>query len=302
MAHLILLFVNGYLLVDQSDHFIYGRVRGRLKILGGFVVCFNHAGECLLEEGLGPLVVLHEVEDQDLVKVAVDLLHVLEVKAIVQLGKLEDHIDHLRLVGTVQATVLLPVEDALAALEDQVGANWVLCAVESRVPWLLLRQKHNCGVVLAASGVRIYNGVTDVAPNIGRIVSVEVDNRLLLLSHHEWLRCADAAPREVGVILTVLLSYVLGVLLSAVLSDLIQVILISLSPNDVNDLVEGSFGVVLLIVGQVVTKDAVVRNLAEGHLGQHALPLMVSLARLTEQTGACGQVILSGLADVLGEG
>lgn len=149
--------------------------------------------------------------------------------------------------------------------------------------------------------MRIYNRVADVAPYIGRIVSVEVDDRLLLLSHHEWLRCADAAPRQVGVILSVLLSNVLRVLLSAVLSNLIQVILISLTPNDVNDLVEGGFRVILLIPGQVVTEDAVVRNLAKGHLGQHTVQLIVSLA-LTEQTAACGQVILSGLADVLSKG
>ena len=75
-----------------------------------------------------------------MVEIAVYLVHVVEVKAVVQFRELKDNVNNFRLVGAVQTAVFLAIENALAALVDEVGANRIFGDVGRFVPLLLLRK------------------------------------------------------------------------------------------------------------------------------------------------------------------
>lgn len=54
--------------------------------------------------------------------------------------------------------------------------------------------------------------------------------------------------------------------------NFVKVVLVSLAPNNVDNLVEGDFGVVLLVRVEVITEDAVVGHLLIIEGGQKWLP------------------------------
>lgn len=109
-----------------------------------------------------------------MVEIAVDLVHVVEVEAVVQFRELKDNVDNFRLVGAVQTAVFLAIENALTALVDEVGANRVFGNVGRFVPLLLLRKQHH-SLVVDLCPVRFHDCVADVAPDIGRIIPVQID-------------------------------------------------------------------------------------------------------------------------------
>ena len=65
----------------------------------------------------------------------------MEVEIVVQLGKLEHNLDRFRLVGPGEAPMLLALENAVAALEDEVRADGILRPVQALVPVLLLGEQ-----------------------------------------------------------------------------------------------------------------------------------------------------------------
>lgn len=83
------------------------------------------------------LAILEEVESDHVVKVRMNLVEVVKVESIVQLGKLKNHIDDFGLIRRVETAVLLPVENTFAALVDQMRTDRVLPRVECFVPHLL---------------------------------------------------------------------------------------------------------------------------------------------------------------------
>ena len=105
---------------------------------------------------------------------------VLETEPVVKFGKFENYFDGLRLVSSRQTPMLFPTEDSFAALENKMWTNWVLFAVLSHIPIVLLfGQKDNCAeiafkVLLTLFGVVAQNGVPYVSPNVWRVVSVQI--------------------------------------------------------------------------------------------------------------------------------
>ena len=81
--------------------------------------------------------------------------------------------------------MLLPVENALAALKDEVRADRVLDSIEGLVEGLLLGEQDNGAVVshLACRHLSVLlHRPLDVAPDVRRVVPVQVDYSLRLLS------------------------------------------------------------------------------------------------------------------------
>ena len=134
----------------------------------------DHAPYRLREQGLLALFVLHEVQAEHVVEVGVNLLLVVKVEIVVQLGELEHDLDGLRLVITGKAAVLSSLENSVAALEDQVRANWVLPSIETLVETLLLGKQDDRAVLLLPASLLpgLLDGSLDVAPNIRRVVPI----------------------------------------------------------------------------------------------------------------------------------
>ena len=99
-----------------------------------------------------PRRILHEVEEKDVVKVGAHLRLVIEVELIVKLREFENDLNGLGLVGSGETAVLLPLEDAIAALEDKVRADGVAHAVLALVPALLLGDEDNSAEVFGLAG------------------------------------------------------------------------------------------------------------------------------------------------------
>jgi len=74
-----------------------------------------------------------------MVEVAVDLVHVFEIKSIVELSKLKNYVDNLRFIRTVEAPVLFAIENTLAALKYKMRTDWVFCTVCRFLPSFLFR-------------------------------------------------------------------------------------------------------------------------------------------------------------------
>ena len=73
------------------------------------------------------------------------------------------------------------VEDAFAALVDQVRTDRVFSPVKGLVPTLLLREEHYCSVIPRVTGccvALVVDCCYDIAPDVGGVVSVEVDDLL----------------------------------------------------------------------------------------------------------------------------
>lgn len=85
----------------------------------------------------------HEVEHFQVIEVTLDLVMVVEVEAVVQLGELEDDLDCLGLVRRTQTVVVLPAEDALDALVDEMRADWITLTVQRAVPLLHLWKQND---------------------------------------------------------------------------------------------------------------------------------------------------------------
>jgi len=123
--------------------------------------------------------ILHEVEEKNVVKVGSHLLFVVEVEVVVEFGELQQDLHGLWLVIAGETAMLLSVENALAALEDEVGADGVLRRVQCLVECLLLwKQDYRAAVFRLASLVHC---ALDVTPDIGRVVPVQVDYCFWLL-------------------------------------------------------------------------------------------------------------------------
>lgn len=170
-------------MVDESDYILDDCVGRVLKVLRRLVVGINHSLDGAVEQRFSSRGILHEVEDEDVVEVAVDLVHVFEVDPVVQLCEFEDDFDDFGFVVAAEAAVGSSTEDSFAALEDEVWANRVLRLVESLVEGLLLGQKDYCSVVFQAAWRRVatlLNSVDDVSPDVWRVVTVEVNDLLLL--------------------------------------------------------------------------------------------------------------------------
>ena len=103
-----------------------------------------------------------------------NLLLVVKVEIVVQLGELEHDLDGLWLVITGKAAVLSSLENSVAALEDQVRANWVLPSIETLVETLLLGKQDDRAVLLLPASLLpgLLDGSLDVAPNIRRVVPI----------------------------------------------------------------------------------------------------------------------------------
>lgn len=125
-------------MIDKSDYIFNNRVGRILEVVRCLIISVDHTCDGAVEERFGSRCVLHEVEHQHVVEVTINLVHVFEVDAVVQLGELQNDFDDLGFVVSAEAAVGSPTEDSLAALEDQVRANRVLSLVESLVKWLLL--------------------------------------------------------------------------------------------------------------------------------------------------------------------
>lgn len=230
-----------------------------------------------------------------MVKVGCELLLVVEVELVVELCEFQNHIDDLRLVRCVETPVFFAAENALATLEDQMGADRVLLPVERFVPGFLLRQKHDRGVVrLAGREVSFLDRATDVTPNVGGVVPVEIDNLLHFCRRRLILRrSVDARLVESCGGLRIFWvanggKFRIAVLMTVHL-DRLEVVPVCLATNDVNDLVEGCLRVHLLVGLNVRAEYTIVRNFGKGNLLRH----LILRGKLS---------LLEGLADVASQG
>lgn len=75
--------------------------------------------------------------------------------------------------------MLSALENSVAALEDQVGADRILCLIQALVEALLLGEEHDCAMVLLQTSfyASLIDCLLNVTPDIRCVVSVEVDNR-----------------------------------------------------------------------------------------------------------------------------
>jgi len=208
-----------------------------------------------------------------MVEVAVNLIHVFEIKAIVQLSKLKNDVDDLWLIWAVETAVLFSVENALAALEDEVGTNWVFCSVCWFLPRLLFWKQHNCRVVLrpCEPRVRVFDCVSDISPHVWSIVTIEINQTFVYILL--VFRNSRPVSKLVGVsVFKVLRRGRLNILVYLILEtmpwNLIKVVLVSFPSDDVDYFVEGCFGVLLLVFWEVITENAVIWNLLESDLWQ----------------------------------
>lgn len=121
--------------------------------------------------------VAQEVQVKHVVKVL--QRHFFKIKSIVQLRKLKNHINNFGLVARVQTPVLCPVENTLAALVNQVGADRIQNFVLAAIPILLLGQQNHGYPIFGFSFVKVHNSIPDVLPNVGCVVSVQINNSLV---------------------------------------------------------------------------------------------------------------------------
>ena len=153
-------------------------IRRHSEVLRSLIVRFDHAFKCLVQQGLLAGRILHEVQKQHVVEVASDLLLVVEIEPVVELGELEHNLYGLWLVRSREAAMFFALEYPLAALVDQVWTNRIESVVERLVPDFLLREQHYCSEAsfLAWGNITVFlHSFLDVSPNVGSIVSVQID-------------------------------------------------------------------------------------------------------------------------------
>lgn len=193
--------------------------------------------------------------------------------------------------------MLLAAKDALAALVNKVRANRVLGFELLFGPRFHFREQDHGAEVFGLASVRGVDGVSNVAPHVRRVVTVQVDDGFGQVG----LRIGGAHS---GATQMERVTFLIGLG-----SDLIEVVLIGLVANDVDDLVEGRLGMILGVLVEVVAKNSVVTNFEKSHIRQH-LPINdVGLALL--RRGECLRVASFGanlgqlracLGQQLGEG
>lgn len=185
---------------------------------------------------------------------------VVQVHAVVELGEFEEHFDDLGLVVTAQAVMLGAAEYPLNALVDHFWADRILAVVQAGIERrVLLRQNENSFELLRLLfEICFLDCVLYIGPNVRSVVSIQVNDLLLLLGQKLALR---------GVIVFIL-AFV------ALLGDGVQIILVSLAPDDVDGFVHANPRVLLTVSLLVLGQDAVVRNLDKLNLDG----LKVSLA------------------------
>lgn len=135
--------VNIHLLIDEANDFVDCLFAGHSEVLWRPIIRPNDAFKSLGEQRLASGRVLHEIEEHDFVEVGTYLCLIIKVEVVVKLGEFEDDLDCLRLVGSRKASMLLSLEDAVAALENEVWADRVSHAILTLVPLLLLGDEHN---------------------------------------------------------------------------------------------------------------------------------------------------------------
>lgn len=84
------------------------------------------------------------------------------------------------------------IENALAALVDQMRTYWVLHAILGFIPGLLLRKQDDCSVIFWPMLMSFHDCVSYISPYIRCVVSIKIDN-LLMLCHI----CSDSFPVHV---------------------------------------------------------------------------------------------------------
>ena len=136
--------------------------------------------ECLGQQWLGSGGVFHEVEDEDVIEVATNLLLVVEIGAIMKFSEFKNHFYSFGLVFSGQTSVLFAVENSLAAFVDQMWTDWVLCPVQGPIEVLLLGKEDDSAEVGEFAGLRVtvfLHGALDVIPDIRGVIAVEVNDR-----------------------------------------------------------------------------------------------------------------------------
>ena len=133
MEHLLGLILNLtiklHLAVHQIDNSVNYLVTGHSKIFRCGIVRLYQASNSLGEERLASACILHEVKEEYVIKVALHLLIIMEVKIVVQLCEFKHNLDSLRLISTRKTSMLLSFENAITALEDKVWADGVLLSI-----------------------------------------------------------------------------------------------------------------------------------------------------------------------------
>lgn len=222
-------------------------ISGNSKVFRRRVIGVNHSLDSFGQQRFRPACVLHEVEHERVVKVGVDLGLVLKAEAIVKFCKFKNHFDCFGLVCSRQTPVLFSAEDSFATLENEMRTNGVLFAVLAHIPIVLLFwQKDNRAEIafkalLTLFGVVGQNGVPNVAPNVWRVVSVQIYDGLFESdSFGGWF---------------------------AFSRNLVEVVLVSMRANCVDCFVKGHVRVLLLVGICEVAEDAVITYLLEGEAG-----------------------------------
>ena len=172
--------INFHLVVHQANHVINHFIRGHAEILWRRIVSVYHARDCCWQQRLAATGILHEVQEEDVVEITLYLGVIVEVEVVVQLGKLQYHLDGLGLVVSRKTAMLPSFENPIATLEDQVRTDRVFGAVKSFIEGLLLGQKHHCAVVFGltwGTETALKHCALDVSPDVWRIVTVQIDYR-----------------------------------------------------------------------------------------------------------------------------
>ena len=123
------LTIKLHLAVHQIDNSVNNLVARDSEIFRCGIVRIYQARDGLGEERLAPRSILHEVKEEYVIKVAMHLLIIMEVKIVVQFREFQHNLDSLRLIITWQTSMLLAFENAIAALEDKVWADGVLLSI-----------------------------------------------------------------------------------------------------------------------------------------------------------------------------
>ena len=146
--------------------------------------------------------------------------------------------------------MLFSAEDSFAALEDEMRTDGVLFAVLCHIPIVLLfGQKDHCAEIafetlLTMFGVISQNGVPNVAPNVWRVVSVQINDGF---AEGDSLGGRFAFGR-----------------------NLVEVVLVSVRANRIDCFVEGHMRVLFLVGIGEVAENAIITYLLEGEVRQLA--------------------------------
>lgn len=187
--------------------------------------------------------------------------------------------------------------------------NRVFGSVCRFLPRLLLWKQHNRGVVFCSckTRVRLFDGVSDISPHVWSIVTIKEYQTFVYILL--VFRRSDSVSKLVGVCVFKVLSrsrfsILVNLFLETMSCDLIKVVLISLASDDVDDFVEGSFRVLLLVFWEVIAENAIIWDFLEGDLWQPDTLLRHLLIKLSlgcRFTASSVQVLLSRESDVFCE-